>query len=141
MTEINGHDPELLAPEAMLKPAAPGDLPWPNAPAAPGAVYGFTCPQTGGDMVAMLKGTFLHFSTQLEAFRRAADALDKKCKELAESQAATAKQFADLYERHEALRAHLRKDRMAALEQKVLVGGDTEKAVAAAVRNLTGKKR
>lgn len=102
---------EILATPAA--PAIPG-APWPQNSAAHGVVYGFTCPTHGSDMVAMTKETFLEFGTHTEALRRAAQDLDKKVKTLAA-------EHAELQTKHENLRHATRKDRLARLEDKIVL--------------------
>ena len=110
MADMLSMDELLVAPAPPAVPGAPRPQ---NAPVH-GSVYGFTCPTHGSDMVAMTKPTFLEFGTHMEALRRSAIELDKKVKELHA-------QYAELQTKHENLRHATRKDRLARLEDKIVL--------------------
>jgi hypothetical protein len=109
---------DLIPMEDLLRPATPDPsaAPWPNSPPIHGNVYGFHCPSTGAEMVAMTKDTFLQHGTHMEGMRRANHDLDGRVKELVA-------QLADLQTRHENLREATRKDRLAQLEKQIQLPG------------------
>ena len=112
---------DLLSVEEILQgvpEAGPGTPPWPHSMPEEGQVYGFTCPTTAVDMVAMTKMTFANYGTDMERMRRAAADLDKKCKELVAERDTAAALLTDLQKRHGNLRAHLKAERLAKIEKK-----------------------
>ena len=110
MTDLLSMDEILTAPARPADPTAP----WPISAAKHGAVYGFTCPTHCSAMVAMTQSTFLELGTHTEALRRAAQDLDKKLKTLAA-------EHAELQIKHQNLREATRRDRLARLEDRIVL--------------------
>lgn len=117
---------ELLSVEDMLVAPAPSNAPWPAAPAKEKEVYAFTCPVHGTEMVAMTKNTMTAIGTDLEAYRRAAQNLDAKCKELAAENASLATRHNDLVSRHQNLRDKMHAERLAKVEATIVLPEDNK---------------